>query len=482
MNTKLARLAGLTAAMALTMTAAAQAHPGVYSVDAKIAATAAQQTITVTGGAGSFKPSAGATDVAVGASAAAVEAALQADPAIGYDNIDVTGADGGPYTLTWKGSLAGKKVAALAPVSPIGVTVTDTVDAPGGDAVTFGSDPLGLKMATQRQFIVASDGYVLGYKETNHLAGGGLVNLKMLPTGYRTPPPPAAGPLTPETTPMTPEQKIGYLAAQSGIQLHATCTNVAALQDATNIYKWQVRPDNDPFYAYIPWQKTAAGLGDDPAKWIPVVKDLTGVDLSTLNTVADFTAACASLHGTYVPADQASSVTQAVVADAVTAATTPLTAQIADLTSAKKAADAAKADLENQLAAAKADAAAARADAAAARAEVSRLNAGARAGRLTIAKDGPAALDGTQTPVAVSGPAGAPVLVRLVVSPGQARELHLKSRLLGTATQLISADGTTTVNLAVARKLTAAAQKAGVKRVIIDAISGDRYVRIPAGA
>jgi hypothetical protein len=279
---------------------------------------------------------------------------------------------------------------------------------------------------------------------------------------------------------MTPEQKISSAAAQSGIQLHATCTNVPALANSTNIYKWQVRPDNDPFYAYIPWQKTAAGLGDDPAKWIPVVKDLTGVDLSTLNTVADFTTACASLGGTYVAADQASSVTQAAVADAVSAATTPLTAQIADLTSAKKAADAAKADLEKQLAAAKADAAAARADAAAARAEVARLNAGA--GRLTIAKDGPAALDGTQTPVTVTGPAGAPVLVRLVLSPGQARQAHLKSRLLATTTQLIGADGTTTVNLGVARKLTAAAQKAGVKRVTIDAISGDRYVRIPAGA
>lgn len=74
------------------------------------------------------------------------------------------------------------------------------------------------------------------------------------------------------------------------------------------------------------------------------------------------------------------------------------------------------------------------------------------------------------------------MLVRLVLSAGQARRAHLKSRLLGTVTQLIGADGTTTVNIGAARSLAAAAQKAGVKRVTIDAISGDRYVRIPAGA
>src|SRR4051812_11446471 len=106
MNKKLTRLAGLTAAMALTMTAAAQAHPGVYSVDAKIAKTFARQTLSVDATGGTFKPSAGATAVSVGATAADVEAALRADPAIGYDNIDVSGGAGGPYTLSWTGTLA----------------------------------------------------------------------------------------------------------------------------------------------------------------------------------------------------------------------------------------------------------------------------------------------------------------------------------------------------------------------------------------
>jgi hypothetical protein len=206
------------------------------------------------------------------------------------------------------------------------------------------------------------------------------------------------------------------------------------------------------------------------------------VHVGRVDTVAELTSACASVGGTYHPADTQSSLATAMIADAVTAATAPLNAQIAQLTSAKQAAEAAKADLSDQLAAAKADAAAARAEAAAAKAELARLGGTARTAKLTLNKVGPVALDGTQTPVAVTGPAGAPVLVRLVLSPGQAAALHLKSRLLDTVTQLTGADGTTTVNLAVPNKLRAAAAKAGVKRITVDAISGDRYARIPAGA
>ncbi len=41
-----------------------------------------------------------------------------------------------------------------------------------------------------------------------------------------------------------------------------------------------------------------------------------------------------------------------------------------------------------------------------------------------------------------AAPSGAPVLVRLMLSPGQARQAHLTSPLLGTVSQLIGADGT----------------------------------------
>ena len=471
---KITRLGGIAAVLALTITTAAQAHPGVYSVDARVAKTAARQVITVNATGGTFKPSAGATAVPFNAPAAAVETALQADPAIGYDNIDVAGADGGPYTLTWTGTLAGLPEAAVAPdaSSLTGGTATATVAvaSPGGAGVTFLTDALGASMATQKQYVVASDGFALGYKETNGVAGGGLLNLKMLPGGYRAV--------------MTPEQKIQYTAAHTGIQLHATCTGVSALEDPAHIYATETRPDGDPFYAYIPWQATSAGLGDDPAAWIPAVKTITnglpgapagGVDLGALSTVADFTKACTDLGGTYHPADTASSVAQAMVADAVTAATTPLSGQIATLTKERDDARATIADLRSQLATARADAAAARGDAASARADTHRGDG--QSTRLTLHIDGPVALDGTRTPIDVTAPAGAPVLVRVVLSPGQARAAHLRSRLLTTVTQLAGSDGRTTVNVAIPAKLRAAAQKAGVKRITVDAISGDRYAR-----
>ena len=42
---------------------------------------------------------------------------------------------------------------------------------------------------------------------------------------------------------------------------------------------WQ---GEDPFYAYVPFQKASAGLEDDPATWIAEVKERTGVDLATV--------------------------------------------------------------------------------------------------------------------------------------------------------------------------------------------------------
>lgn len=40
-------------------------------------------------------------------------------------------------------------------------------------------------MADQVQYIVSSDGWVLGFTETNGV-GGGILNLRKLPSAYRT--------------------------------------------------------------------------------------------------------------------------------------------------------------------------------------------------------------------------------------------------------------------------------------------------------
>ena len=79
----------------------------------------------------------------------------------------------------------------------------------------------------------------------------------------------------------------------------------------------------DPFYNYVPLQKGAAGLEDDPSKWIAVVKDRTGVDLTT----ADPATRAPAVGGTYTPADETPTAT-ALSAGTVEQETAPLTAEI----------------------------------------------------------------------------------------------------------------------------------------------------------
>src|SRR5262249_46915590 len=147
-------------------------------------------------------------------------------------------------------------------------------------------------MALQVQGAIANDGYATGIRETNGVATGGMINYKMLPTVFRAT--------------MSKLEMVNYPQAQTGFQAHATCQGVAALANPANIVAWQ----DDPYFNYIPWQKTSAGVGgdDDPTRWIAVVQAATGINLGTVNTAAEFTAACASLGGTYAPADTLSNI------------------------------------------------------------------------------------------------------------------------------------------------------------------------------
>src|SRR5262249_48652463 len=101
------------AAAALVSPAVASAHPSAYFSTAKIAATPEIQTLTPSGG--NWTPTAGAAAVSSTATAAQVQAAFMAASAIGYaggsapgyDNVRVSGNPGGPYTVTFVGTLAG---------------------------------------------------------------------------------------------------------------------------------------------------------------------------------------------------------------------------------------------------------------------------------------------------------------------------------------------------------------------------------------
>jgi hypothetical protein len=442
------RVAGLAAILALSVTAVAQAHPGFYSVNARVAFTYEEQTVTVSGGAGTFKPSANAASVAFNATAAQVEQALWADPAIGYDNVDVTGPAGGPYVIRWTGTLAGKVVAPIAPVGAGGATAVVSQGQEGGTPVTPATDPTGVTQATMTQYVIANDGYTYQFTETNNLGGTGFLNLKFLPGAYRATLPPV--------------QWFSYPGLATGIQAHATCTGVPALEDPANILAAQ---EGDPFFRYIPWQKTSNHVGGDadPAKWIAVVKAATGVDLSTLNTVAEFTSACTGLGGTYVPADTRTATATALISDAVA----PLNTQIVDLTSSiaaitgqKNAADAALSDALVDAAAAKA-----------------RLRLGTR--KVTAALSGVVSLTKTTT-VKLTGPAGAAVRVRMLLTQAEATRLHLRSPVLARKTQTLGAGGTATARLSIASAARKAAKRASKKAITIEAVLTDGFASIRA--
>ncbi|WP_445152166.1 hypothetical protein [Baekduia sp. Peel2402] len=449
--------ATVVALAALALPATASAHPGWYFINAKQGKKPEIQTITLSGG--SWKPSAGAPTLPDTATAAQVQAALQSDlamipanggtPAVpGYDNVRVAGNAGGPYTVTFVGTQATVNVPLLVATN---ANVVET-QAGGGANVTYADDPTGATLGEQLQAVVANDGYTYGFRETNGIGpvadgtaytggggalsytGAGMINLsKQLPGTYRGT--------------MTLLQKLEYPAAQTGIQVHATCQGVAALENPDTIAAVWDRPDHDPFYNYIPWQKDSAGLGDEPETWLGAVKTATGVDLSTLNTVQDFTTACTTLGGTYFPADTKSATATAAIADAVDAATAPLntkidafttqvgdmTTQISSLTGTKDTLAATNAKLTADLAVANAALAAAKAQTPASVTPAARklhLTLGSR--RLSLS---------APTSALVTGVAGQPATVKLTVSASVAKALKLKSSTLGKATKKIDDQG-----------------------------------------
>ncbi|MGC1852453.1 MAG: hypothetical protein WA687_08450 [Solirubrobacterales bacterium] len=176
-----------------------------------------------------------------------------------------------------------------------------------------------------KRYVVVNHNIPVAYDETNGLGDsyGGVINFQRFPGSYRS------------TVP-TPADWLAVLPPRTGVQAHATCESTPT-SSATNIVGWQ---GAEPFYAYIPWQGTSAGIDDDPADWIGYVKTLTGKDLTGMNASAA-EAACESLPGatatSYHPADTplATSIASGLVAHEVEHATEPLHAEIDALTGEK---------------------------------------------------------------------------------------------------------------------------------------------------
>lgn len=307
------------------------------------------------------------------------------------------------------------------------------VQDPGSNPPTF---------SDQKQYLVTNHGYTYVVRESNGVTDGGMINYKVFPSAYRK----------------DPAHDV-FTEADTGAQPHATCREVEALDTREAKRDWQVTAEGgDPFYAYVPFQKGSAGLEDDPGKWNATVKRVTGVDLAA-TADADVAKACTDLGGMFTPADTVVTTAKALAAGE----TAPLTAEV-------KALGASVAALQGQIAALGGQKAAADAQAAGALADAGRLRLALRPLKLSKAT-----VTSSGLTVPVSGPAGAPVTARLLVTPAKARRLALRSRVLGRATGTLDADGTTTLTV----KLTAAAAKAvrrakGSVPVTVDGRAGDR--------
>lgn len=316
-------------------------------------------------------------------------------------------------------------VPALASAHP-GVYITDQRTMPQGAACRL-PDTSCLN-PTRTQYAVGNDGWAMSYTEGNAApADRGLVNYKFLPGTWRG---------------TDKSQWLTYADAQTDLQVHASCIG-GAVDTAANILAYQ----NDPFYNYIPWQKTSAGLGDDPAKWIAQVKTATNgaVDLSALNTPAEFETACESapVNGVYYPADASASITSALE----TSVKTPLQNQITTLQGSLAALQAQKTAVDAQLAAA--------------------LVPKPRPLTLTLS-----AKKFDQGVAMVTGQPGTAVTVRAQLSSGNAKKLKI-ARTISSKKATINADGAALVNLG----LTAKAGKAVDKhrpalKVTIEAAAG----------
>lgn len=286
-------------------------------------------------------------------------------------------------------------------------------------------------LTNQTQYVVMEHGYVMLLKENNSALNRGILNLKNLPSGYRSGLANKAAWFTADAGMSTPFANGRTGAADTGAQPHATCRGVAGLESGNttgdaNVLGWQ---GTDPFFNYVPWQAAASGLDDklEVASWLATASRVSGITLTTSSTVAQFTAACTGIGGTYTAADGTvttiASASSGVVADAVA----PLNTQIADLQSQVSV-------LEPKVVQGVADMAA----------SLGRLSpftvafASAQVARTSIAADG--------IRVTVTGPTGRTARVVVRTREGVAKRLHLPV-VLGVVAGTPGANGTVSLVL-----------------------------------
>jgi hypothetical protein len=315
----------------------------------------------------------------------------------------------------------------------------------------------------QTRYVVSNHGNSYVLRESNGSPANdkrGVIDYKLAPSGWRS-----------QSTVNT-----DALIAQAGTgaQPHHTC-KTAALDATSAIEAWQERSaagKPEPFFAYVPFQKASAGLDDHPELWIPLVSNLTSVDLTTVSddpatARTQLQARCEALPGgVFVPADAVQTAATSFNSATILAATNPLNTQINLL---KTLAD----QLTAQKAAAEKAAADAQGATGAAQAEVARLSTRLRL--QPVGNQSPARLAANGPSVNVSGPAGMTVKVRLRVTRAARKAIDWNSLVLGKQTATIEQDGNVVVEIPLNRRANAALRKAKANGVYFAARSGDRW-------
>ena len=326
------------------------------------------------------------------------------------------------------GILAALALPAAASAHPGVFTVTQTYRLPSNTTCQY-PDTGASCLGTRTQYAVANDGYALSFTESNGVSGSGLLNYRAMAGTWRNT--------------MTAENKRTYPGAQTNLQAHATCAGIG-LDDSASILGWQTAIPEDPFFNYVPWQSTSAGIGDVPAEWIAPVKAETGVDLSGL-TAAQAEAACTGKGGVYRAADTSAPITGEQIADA----TRPLQSQITQLQTGISSLTAAKAAVDAQLAAALAAKPAPRA--------------------LTLKLS---AKKFDQGVAMVTGEPNTAVKVRALLSSANAKKLKI-SRTISSKSVKIDATGAALVDLGLSKKAAKAIDKhLPALKVTVDATAG----------
>jgi hypothetical protein len=344
---------------------------------------------------------------------------------------------------------------------------------------------VGATLTDETRYFVTNHGFSFVLRETNGLEGTkGMVAYNLAPGAWRT------------------GKDFATVMAQAGtgVQPHATCVT-PALETEAAIKSWQ---DADAFYNYVPFQRTSAGLEDDPARWLPTLTG-AGFDVAKLDTAANAEAECERVAGaTYFAADATQSSAAALSSGTVAEATEPLNEEIEDLEAANAALTADKAKLTtekntltseknalaDELAAAKVDGTTQVNANGALNSKITSLTADLN-NALASLSTANARITVLQTPmkltltaakvkagagVTINGLSSQSVSVTLALKESAARKLKLRSSVIGKASATTGADGAATVTV----KLSKAAAKAlkslkGSLAVTAQATSGDRF-------